>query len=175
MCYYFLIKFIYNFDTIKFIFLMVPFYFYFVIFDYSSANYSGLYSFKVWEELNEILSIYKLSFNKFIDNDILTIIKKFIDNYSSFLNTLSLEQLGALAHITSSIFILMCLFSIIVIIFSDYLLNILKLEEKYPKIGKIIRLRKTFQKYYLILNFILIIVTLLAVIFVDLNVLYLNT
>lgn len=46
--------------------------------------------------------------------------------------------------------------SILFIFYGDYLLNKYDIENKYPRIGKIIQLRKRFQIYYLILSFVTI-------------------
>nr|YP_009504988.1 hypothetical protein [Lyophyllum shimeji]AWW14107.1 hypothetical protein [Lyophyllum shimeji] len=42
--------------------------------------------------------------------------------------------------------------SIIYIFYGDYLLEKFNIEQKYPKLAKIILLRKKFQRYYLLLN-----------------------
>lgn len=88
------------------------------------------------------------------------------------LSNLSTEQLGALSHLLAAIFILFCVFSIIIVIYGEFLLNYFKLEEKYPKLGRIIKLRRIFQQYYLFINFIFIIITLLAIIFINYTILF---
>ena len=45
-----------------------------------------------------------------------------------------------------------------------------KIEEKYPKIGRIIQLRRKFQNYYLIKNILLIVITLLPIIYLNYNI-----
>ena len=112
---------------------------------------------------------YELNIKNFIgDGDnLFDIIKSAYDSWMNMLSALTLFQLGSLAHLLSAVFILMCLFNVIVIIYSDMLLIYFKLEEKYPLIGKFIRLRRKFQHFYLFVNLLLIIITLLAVIFVN--------
>ena len=63
--------------------------------------------------------------------------------------------------------ILILIINIISIIYSDFLLNYFKIEEKFPRLGRIIKYRILFQQYYLIINLLLIILTLLATIFIN--------
>ena len=84
--------------------------------------------------------------------------------YQEFLSTLSTEQIGALGHLWIFFFILMCLFSLISVFYGDWLIRYFKLEEKLPKLARFIQLRRKFQHYYLILNFICIILALLLLI-----------
>ena len=114
----------------------------------------------------EILIEKKSKFWEGSDDWIKTI-HDFYNQYTSFLDDLTLQQLASLSHLLAALFILICLFSIIVIIYSDFLLNYLKIEDKYPKLGKIIRYRKKFQQFYLFINLLLIIVTLFAIIFIN--------
>ena len=101
-------------------------------------------------------------------------IKDIIDKFSENLSHLSTKELGALTHLFSSVLILLCLLSIIGIVYSDYLITKFKLEEKFPKLAKILKIRKMFQQYYLFLNFTIIIITLLAIIFINLKVNIIN-
>ena len=73
------------------------------------------------------------------------------------MSTLTLEQLGALAHLFSAFSILFSLISIITIVYSNMLLEFFKIEEKFPKLARYIRIRQKFQQYYLFLNFLIII------------------
>ena len=98
-------------------------------------------------------------------------ISSFLENLKIFISDLSFEELWAVAHICSSIFIFLLLFNIISIIYSDFLLNYLKIEEKFPKLGKIIKYRRIYQQYYLIINILFIIITLMATIFINYHIL----
>ena len=104
-------------------------------------------------------------------------ISSFLENLKIFISDLSFEELWAVAHICSSIFIFLLLFNIISIIYSDFLLNYLKIEEKFPKLGKIIKYRRIYQQYYLIINILFIIITLMATIFINYHILinFINT
>lgn len=105
-----------------------------------------------------------ISKTKFIGNDFLQYI---IDTFKHTIADLSLIQLGALSHLLCSIFILTCLFSIVTAIYGNYFIDYLKLEVKYPKLARFIKLRKMFQHYYIILNTCLIVLTLGALIYVN--------
>ena len=80
-------------------------------------------------------------------------------------------ELGAISHIFACIFIFGCLFDIAVAYYGDYLIIYYKLEEKYPRLAKWIKLRRKFQHYYIGLNIILISIVLLFVICVNYTVL----
>jgi hypothetical protein len=58
----------------------------------------------------------------------------------------------------SNYLILWCIYSILIGIYGEYLLNRFKLEERFPKIAFIIKYRKRVQKYYMITNFLMIII-----------------
>lgn len=98
-------------------------------------------------------------------------INEYISSYQKFLSPLTLEELGALTHISISIFILLCLISLISVFYSDILIKYFKLEEKYTWIAKAIKIRRQFQQYYFLLNTILIVVALFAIIYINLIVL----
>jgi len=113
--------------------------------------------------------------NKFIgDINWIENIKLFNNNLNKYISQLNFEQLGAFVHLSTSIFMLLCLLSIITIIYSDFLINYFKLEDKYPKLSRILKIRKMFQQYYLFINFIFIILTLIILIYVNFKILTLT-
>ena len=75
------------------------------------------------------------------------------------------------SYTKSYIFIFDCLFNIGIAYYGDYLIINYKLEEKYPKLAKWIKLRRKFQHYYIGLNLLLISIALLFVIYVNFTVL----
>lgn len=97
--------------------------------------------------------------------------KEILNEWYAYMSTLTLEQLGALAHLFSAFSILFSLISIITIVYSNMLLEFFKIEEKFPKLARYIRIRQKFQQYYLFLNFLIIILILLALIFINFTVL----
>jgi hypothetical protein len=124
--------------------------------------------------VNEIINIFNDVSNKFISNyNLIDNVKLFYNKWSDFIASLNLEQVGLVTHITTSIFIIVCLFNILSVLFSDFLIKYFELEERFPKLSKILELRRKFQNYYLIINFSLIILTLLTLIYIDFKVLML--
>ena len=113
---------------------------------------------KIGEHLEELLENIKKG--SLLPADLL---EKLIDNFSS-LN--GLGQLVVISLLSNSI-ILICIISIVYTIFGDYLINRFNLEEKYPSLSKIIRLRTKFQKYYLISNITIIILMCLVQIIIN--------
>jgi len=56
---------------------------------------------------------------------------------------------------------------------SDFLINYFQLEDKYPKLSTLLKLRRKFQNYNLILNFSLIFIFLFALLYADIQLLML--
>ena len=71
------------------------------------------------------------------------------------ISQLDFQHLWALCHVLSSIFIFLCLLSVISVLFGDYLLKYFNIENKYPRLGRYIKIRRMYQQFYLILNIIL--------------------
>src|SRR6266571_2208641 len=120
--------------------------------------------------ISDILKYFKDNDNnKFIgdNNNIIEFFTNYIENFNKFLSTLSFEQLIAVAHLTSTICILINIFTIISILFGDQLINYFKLEERFPRLAFIFNLRKKFNNFSLILSFIMIISILIALIYVN--------
>lgn len=90
-----------------------------------------------------------------------------ISEYKEYLAILSIIEICLLINITTSIFILTCIISIFYSIFGNYLITKFSLEERLPKLSKIIKLRVTFQKYYIIINSVFIIIAVLSLIFIN--------
>ena len=90
--------------------------------------------------------------------------KVIIDLESLIENFKSLDvykQIGISLLLGDSV-IISNLISISFIFFGDYLIKNFDLENKYPKLSQIIKLRRRFQRYYLILNIGLILIIVLA-------------
>lgn len=130
------------------------------------------------EESNKVNNIFQDMINKY--QEILNStnnsqnnlwLEGYFDNIKNYFSNLSHEQLGAITHLSGSIFILFCIFTIINIIFGDRLIIYFKLEEKYTKIAKYIQLRRKFLEYSLILNITLVILVLFAIIYINMLIL----
>ena len=86
-------------------------------------------------------------------------------------NNLSFEQNLYLLHLSASIAILLCLFTIISIIYTNQLIDYFKIELRYPKLAKYLLLRKKLQNYYLLLNVIIILIMCIIIIYINLTML----
>jgi hypothetical protein len=105
-------------------------------------------------------SINKLSND---DNYIINLINEFKD----YLSNLSITEICLVINISSSLFILACLVSILLGVYGNFLLNKLSLEEKYPKIAKLVKLRVKLQHTYVLVNTLLILVVLILMIIIN--------
>jgi hypothetical protein len=125
------------------------------------------------QTIQEILKYFNDDNNKFLGENInlFEIWKNFINNWSVFISNLTFEQLIAVTHLTSSICILFNILTILSILFGDKLINYFKLEERFPKLSFIFKLRRKFNNFSLTLSFIMIISILLALIYVNILIL----
>lgn len=87
---------------------------------------------------------------------------------------MSTDHLIAVGHISASVFVLLCLFSIVSVHYGDLLIKYFKLEDKFPRLAKYIRLRRLFQEYYFIFNVLLIVLILLYIIYMNCSMLLLR-
>lgn len=90
----------------------------------------------------------------FIGSDLLEAYEN-LNGISQFAVSLMLINYGVINAVINIIFIL----------YGDYLINKFQLDKKYPKVARIIALRKKFQRYYLFLSFFFIIFSSLVEIF----------
>ena len=95
-----------------------------------------------------------------------------IDLFKIYLASLNFEQLCILFKIFSSIFIVLCFIKIVLIYIGNYLIEYLDLKNRLPWLARFIRLRRIFQNYYLILNFSLIFITLIFMLYVNISTLF---
>ena len=57
--------------------------------------------------------------------------------------------------------------SVMAVVYGDYLINYLKLEEKYPRLARFIQIRRKFQHFYLFIDFSLLIVLLFGQMYIN--------
>ena len=100
--------------------------------------------------------------NKFIGDSILEFFTNYIDNWNKMLSTLSFEQLLAITNLCDYICISINLFTIMSILFGDQVIKYFKLEERFPKLGFIFKIRNKFNNFNLVLSFIIIICVLIV-------------
>jgi hypothetical protein len=113
---------------------------------------------------NEIVDILNNTKEKFMeDNPIF----KIITDYKEYLATLSTIEICLIINITSCVFIFTCIITILLSISGNYLINKFSLEQKLPKLSKIIQLRVKFQNYYVFINSVFIIIAIISLIFVN--------
>ena len=119
---------------------------------------------KVDSKANEIADLINNLTKKFTEDNI---VFKFINEFKEYLSSLSAMEICLIINITSSIFILTCIISIIIAISGNYLIDKFILDQRYPKLSKIIELRVKLQNYYIYINSIFIILAVLSLIFVN--------
>lgn len=119
---------------------------------------------KANNKANEIDDILSHTKDNFMDNNpIFDIIK----NFKEYLASLSIMEICLVVNIFSCVFIITCIISILFAVFGNYLIDRFSLEQKYPKLSKIIQLRVKLQRYYVIINTLLIILALFSLILVN--------
>lgn len=111
--------------------------------------------------------VEKSNSGKFIDN-----LEELINSYKDFLSSLNIDQLCQLISITSSSIILICLFNIVIIYYSNYIIDYLKLEERFPKLAKFLKIRKMYQNFNIFLNFLIILIVIIFIIYVNFSTLF---
>lgn len=122
---------------------------------------------KVTESKDNVISSTKVDFTDIKESNVLGSLSEMKEVINEELTNLSSEQLGSLTNLLGFIMILGGMITISLILFGKYIINYFKLEEKYPKLAKYIRLRQTFNKYYLIIN--IIIIYLILILYIVLN------
>jgi hypothetical protein len=95
-----------------------------------------------------------------------------IERIQDFLSVLNFEQTLAFVHLSGSFVIALCLLSLFTVFYSDKLIIYFKLEEKFPRIGKYIQLRRKFQHYYFLINVFIIIFILIGIVYVNTLILF---
>lgn len=116
---------------------------------------------------NVIDEISKNNSNEFIGENFITLIKDFLTNLTNMLSQLTFEQTICLGNLISSIFIFLCILNILSVLYSKFLLEYFKIEIKFPKLSRLLKFRMQFNRYYLILNSVIIIFILLALIYLN--------
>nr|YP_009493203.1 LAGLIDADG endonuclease [Ganoderma calidophilum]AWJ63998.1 LAGLIDADG endonuclease [Ganoderma calidophilum] len=118
----------------------IKIYFYFMIIGERIAKMD-----KSLNELIEILAEIKKSGNNFISNFS-------VNGYYDFLNSLTLIEELAFLHFLISILLLISITNILIIFFGNEIIKYFDLENKYPSLSTILKIRAKFQRYYLMWN-----------------------
>ena len=122
---------------------------------------------KIGKKSNELLDVFDKKTNFRNDGNWPGSFKDLMDYFNNLYAQLSGEQIAALLHLSTSFLILICITSIIGIVYGDILIKYLKLEERYPRLAKFIVLRRKFQQFYLFIHFFIILMTLFALIYIN--------
>lgn len=88
-------------------------------------------------------------------------------DFQAYTSTLSLQELAILFNLSGIIFIMGCLLSIIFTFYGDLILNKLNLEKKFPKLAGLIKLRRSFVQFYLLINILFIILALIIMTYIN--------
>ena len=108
------------------------------------------------------------------NSDISSYISDFLDNFRKFVDLLNLEQLVALFNIIGYVTILFTLFSITTLLIGDYLIDNFKLEIRFPKLAKLIRIKQILNKHSLFFNIIMFYVIVITFIIMNIYMLLLK-
>lgn len=120
-------------------------------------------------ELSKILSDVKNNFMSPLDS-----ISELIIKYKSWLETLTLEQMGAIINILLLFSLWVSLLNLLAIVAGDRIIAYFNLEIRLPWAARLFSLRKTVQKYSFIWNFIFIILIFMSLFIFNLFVLTKN-
>ena len=75
-------------------------------------------------------------------------ITKLISDFNNYLSNLSLTDICLVINISSCLFILTCLVTILFSVYGNFIIDKFSLEQKYPKLAVIIKLRVKLQHAY---------------------------
>ena len=93
-------------------------------------------------------------------------------DFKKFIGSLNQEELLALSGLLLNSLVLNYSLSIILILYGEYLIKRFNLEDRYPRLAKFIKLRRTLQNYYLKICFVWIFIGILPQIFIYISILY---
>lgn len=113
---------------------------------------------EAWDQINK---------NNILDLEWLT------KSLNEFYSQLGLGETIAAVNLSGCLVVIVSMISIIIVLYSDTLIEKYKIVERYPRLTNIIEIRRKFQKYYLIWDISVILCVL--IIMASLNILFLFT
>jgi len=119
-------------------------------------------------DIKELQTLSNINDPNNVKSDLSDLFNSLIDNYKDFLNTLTSEQMVIVFNIIGYTSLLITLTSITYILLGDQIINLLKLESKYPKLAKYIKFKQTLNKYYL--RFYIIFLYILILLLISVNI-----
>lgn len=96
-----------------------------------------------------------------------------IKSLNEFYSQLGLAETLAAVNLSGCIVVIVSIISIIIVLYSDTLIEKYKIIERYPRLTNIIEIRRKFQKYYLIWDISVILGVL--IIMISLNIWFIFT
>ncbi len=107
--------------------------------------------------------------NKFWDgnNDIFEKIFSMKNEYFDYINTLSLFDAAMIFHIILLISIVISTFNVLTLLFGDYLINLLQLDKKFPKLAKLLIIRRKAMNMSIFFSLSYIILISIGFIYTD--------
>jgi hypothetical protein len=118
-------------------------------------------------DIKELQTLSNINDPNIVKSDLADLFNNLIDNYKDFLSTLTSEQTVIVFNIIGYISLLITLSSITTILLGDKIINLLKLEIRYPKLAKYIKFKQTLNKYYLMFYIVLFYILILLLISVN--------
>jgi hypothetical protein len=120
-------------------------------------------------QLNSYVEVIEKYVNSKNNNNFTDSFMNLIHDLNNIINSMTLEQNLAFINISASFFILFSMFSILFIFYGDYLIIKLNLETKFPRLAKLIQLRRKFQHFYILLDITISIIFLLLIIYLNIT------
>jgi len=118
-------------------------------------------------DIKELQTLSNINDPNIVKSDLADLFNNLIDNYKDFLSTLTSEQTVIVFNIIGYVSLLITLSSITTILLGDKIINLLKLEIRYPKLAKYIKFKQTLNKYYLMFYIVLFYILILLLISVN--------
>lgn len=122
---------------------------------------------KVTEVVTETSNQLSSEVSNIVESNIFSFFNDFYINYKDFLTTLTIEQHACLFNFFGYLIIFFAINSVIIIYYGDLLIKYFNLEMKYPKLTRLIQLRRKILTYHLLINFIFIYIVI--IIFISIN------
>lgn len=119
---------------------------------------------EISDNLDKKYNNFEGSINKLSDDNYII---KLINQFNDYLSNLSITEICLVINISSCIFILTCLVTILFAVYGNILIDKLNLEEKYPKLASFIKLRIKLQHTYVFINTLLILIALVLMVIIN--------